>query len=141
MSFVLLRKRMSGVLEPVDDAGQDALRKIAVGDVVRAEIKRPRNLAHHKKWWSLVSLIYQNQTHYQSPEELDDAIKVYIGHCSVMVLKDGTEVRVPKSIAFSAMDQTAFEEFYERALNMICEKIIPRLNQEDLKRELLEYAA
>ena len=29
-------------------------------------------------------------------------------------------VKVPKSISFASMDQTAFDEFYERALNELC---------------------
>ena len=139
MTAIMLRKRLSGVLEPIDEAGRDAIMRIKAGDVVRAEVSRPRNLQHHKKWWALVSLIYQNQSRYKSPEALNDAIKVYVGHCEVVALQNGKVMHVPKSIAFHAMDQFEFEEFYDRAIDMICQEIIPRLNKEDLKRELLEF--
>lgn len=141
MGMVLLRKTLGAKLEPVDDAGRDALSRIAAGNVVRAEITRPRNLAHHRKYWALISLIYQNQTRYQSPEELNDAIKVHVGHASVMVLRDGTEVRVPKSIAFHAMNQDEFDSFYSRVIDCVVSEIIPGLNRGDLERELMEFAS
>lgn len=141
MATLLLRKRMGGTLEPIDDTGRDMLAKIAAGDIVRADVHRPRNVLHHRKWWALVSLIYANQSRYGSPEELDDAIKVSIGHCTAMRLKNGTEVRIPKSIAFHAMDQSEFEQFYDRAIKLVCEEIIPRLDEGDLRRELMDLAA
>ena len=134
-----MRKRLGGSLEPVDDIGRESLAKIAAGDLVRADVKRPRNLAHHRKYWALISMIYANQTRYRSPEELNDAIKVHVGHCTLMTLRDGTEVRIPKSIAFHAMDQAEFEAFYERVIDVVVSEIIPGLSREDLKRELSEF--
>lgn len=142
MATLLLRKRMGGTLEPVDDAGRDALARIKAGEIVRAEVRKPRNVGHHRKWWALVSLIYQNQTRYKSPEELDDAIKVMIGHCSTMVLRDGTTVKVPKSIAFHNLDEIDFsQKFYEPAIKMICEEIIAGLDEGELRNELMDLAA
>ena len=56
-----------------------------------------------------------------------------------MTLRDGTEVRIPKSIAFHAMDQAEFEAFYERVIDVVVSEIIPGLSREDLKRELSEF--
>ncbi len=44
MAHVLLRKRMSGVLEPIDDASKEALAKFKSGTVIRAQITKPRNV-------------------------------------------------------------------------------------------------
>lgn len=141
MSHLLLRKTLGGKLEPVDDVGRDILSHIATGNVVRAEVKRPRNLGHHRKFWALVSMIYENQTRYGSPELLLDAIKVHIGHCETMKLRDGREVLIPKSISFSQMDQTAFDQFWDRVVACVCKDIIPGLKRADLERELLDLVA
>jgi hypothetical protein len=141
MSTFLMRKMVGGRLEPVDDAGKDALAKVGIGALVSVEIKRPRNIQHHRKFWALISLIYQNQTRYKSPEDLCDAIKVYVGHSKVLRMTDGREVHTPLSIAFHAMDQGAFDAFYDKVIDVVCTVIIPGLNQDDLRQQLLEFAA
>lgn len=138
---IAMRKTLGGKLEPVGDAGAGVLARIPHGDIVLVDVHRPRNVAHFRKYWALVSLIYGNQTRYRSPEELNDALKVHCGHCMVMQLRDGTEVRVPKSISFSAMTQDEFEIFYARVIDVVCQEIVPGLKREDLARELLEFAA
>lgn len=141
MASVLLRKTLGGKLEPVDEAGREALSHVSVGDIVRGEIKRPRNLGHHRKFWALISMIYENQSRYASPEVLLDAIKVHIGHCEVIRLSDGREVHTPKSISFAAMDQIAFGLFWDRVVACVCREIIPGLDRADLERELLDLVA
>ena len=139
MTTSLFIKTMSGALAPVHDAGRDALRTMKSGDYVMVTLKRPRNLQHHRKLFALLDLIFQNQTRYKSVEELLDAIKVYCGHCEVMILRDGTEVRRPQSISFAKMDQAAFEKFYDAVVNVVVTEIIPGLNRSDLERELLDF--
>lgn len=136
-----MRKMIGNRLEPVDDAGKDVLAKVKLGSVVMVEYKRPRNVAHHRKFWALISLIYQNQTRYKSPEDLCDAIKVYVGHSKVLRMTDGREVHTPLSIAFHAMDQASFDGFYDKVVDVVCAEIIPGLDREDLRRELMEFAA
>lgn len=141
MAHLLLRKTLGGKLEPVDDMGREALSQIPMGDIVRADVKRPRNLGHHRRFFALVSVIYENQTRYTSPETLLDAIKVHIGHCDVMKLSDGREVHTPKSISFASMDQIAFGLFWDRVVACVCREIIPGLDRADLERELLDLVA
>ncbi len=138
---ILCRKTLSGHLCPIDDAGKEAVGRLPVDDLVQVEFRRPRNLGHHRKFFALINLIYMNQTRYKSPDDLLNAIKVYIGHSVPARLTNGTEVRIPKSISFSAMDQTEFDIFWNRVVTCVCEQIIPNLSREDLERELLELCA
>lgn len=135
---LLMTRSFGGGLQPVNDAGREMLTHIGKDEMVEVVIKRPRNLGHHKKFFALLSLIFENQTRYPTVEDLLDAIKVHIGHCSTITLKDGREVYVPKSISFAAMDQTEFEQFWNRVVTVICEQIIPGMNRADLEREILE---
>lgn len=138
---ILCRKTLSGHLCPIDDAGRMAVGRLPAGETVAVEFKRPRNLGHHRKFWALVSLIYQNQTHYNSPEALCDVIKVLAGYCVVTRGKGGREIHIPKSISFAAMDQTEFDQFWDRVVTVVCEQIIPGLSRKDLESELLDLVA
>lgn len=137
MTALLLRKMIGGRLEPIDDAGKDALGKVKLGSIVSAEIKRPRNVHFHRKFFAMLNLILQNQEHYQSTDDLLDVCKLRIGHVRVIQTKNG-EVRLPKSISFAAMDEAAFSEFYERAVNWMIAEVIPGLARADLDREIAE---
>lgn len=141
MTQILLRKTLGGKFEPVDDVGREAMSQIRMGDIVRADVRKPRNLGHHRRFFALVSVIYENQTRYTSPEALLDAIKVHIGHCEVLRLTDGREVHVPRSISFANMDQIAFGQFWDRVVACVCREIIPGLDRDDLERELLDLVA
>ena len=138
---LLCRKTLAGQLAPIDDAGREAIGRLSMEDIVSVEFRRPRNIGHHRKFFALVNLIYMNQTRYRSPDELLDAIKVLAGHSFPVRLRNGTEVRVPKSIAFHNMDQVEFDAFWDRVVTVVCEQIIPNLNREDLERELLDLVA
>lgn len=137
---LLMRRTLGNRLEPIDDMGREILGHLD-GGIVKVALTKARNVGHHRKLFALLSLIYSNQSHYHSVEELLDAIKVYVGHCSVMQLRDGTEVRVPKSISFSNMDQVEFNAFWDRVVKVVCEQILPGVTAEELERELLDLVA
>lgn len=144
MSALLLRKTMNGRLEPIDDMGREALSKIGKGEILRAEIKRPRNVDHHRKFFAMLQIVYQNQEHYQSTDDLLDVLKLRVGHCRTIQTKHG-EVKIPESISFAAMDQTAFNEFYDKAVDWVCKEVIPGLKasalNSEVEAELREFAA
>jgi len=133
------RKELGG-LRPEGDTATAVLGKIKLGDVVKVEIKRPRNLAHHRKFWALMNLVFENQEHYESVENMVAAMKTAVGHCDFMPSKDGnTMIAIPKSIAFHKMDQTEFETFYENCLNVIAKHFIPGIDKDDLRKEVESF--
>lgn len=137
---IFMRRTLGNRLEPVDDIGREIVSKIGPGGCA-VEIRLPRNLAHHRKYWALVNLIYQNQSRYRSNDELSDAIKVMIGHAQTVTMKNGATFQIPKSIAFHKMDQADFDDFYNRVIKLVCEEIIPGMDEGALRGELLEFAA
>ena len=138
---LLMHKTMGGSLAPVDDAGRATVAKLGKGEIVAITMRRPRNIGHHRKLFALLSLIHENQSRYPTVEDLLDAIKVHIGHCTTLKLKDGREVYVPKSISFANMDQSAFEQFWDRIVDVVTTQIIPGLSRVDLERELMDLVA
>lgn len=109
-------------LEPVDEAGTDALRKIKPGAVVRAEVTRPRNIHHHRKFFALLNTVWAATDSWPSPDDLLIELKVRLGVTrDVVITSTGELVKVVGSISFAKMDQGAFDLFYERALRELCE--------------------
>lgn len=141
MTTILLRKTARDTFTALDGPASESIARIPPGDVVRADIKRIRNIDHHRKFFALLHLIFQNQTMYADFEDMREDITIAAGHCTQRKRPDGTVVVRAKSIAFDKMDQTAFEQFYDRVIDIVCREIIPRLNKDDLRRELEAFAA
>lgn len=135
MTAVLMEKTISG-LQPIDDLGRERLRKIKLGDLVTADIKQPRNVRRLQLYWALIQKVYENQQRFKSPENLSDALKVYVGHCEALKLRDGTIVQAPKSIAFANMEEPEFAMFLDRVIDVVATEIIPNLDRTALRDEL-----
>lgn len=131
-----LARKDLGHLTPVDEAGEDALRKLRFGDTVMIEVKKPRNGQHHRLYWALVSMVWQNQERYETTEQLHNALKLSAGIYETITMPNGNEYRVPGSISFDKMDQTEFSAFYDRVCDLIAEHFLPGVTSEQLKREV-----
>ena len=132
-NFIAVKKLQS--LHPTDDAGREVLRKIGQGEMVSIEIKRPRNLAFHKKFFAMLKIILDNQEHYKSIDDLLDVCKLAIGHYRTIETKMG-QIKIPSSISFAVMDDAAFGEFYDQAVAWVARDVIPGLRRVDLDEEV-----
>ena len=130
-----MRKNLNSLC-PIDGRSEEVFRKIKHGDDVLVEIKRPRNIKHHRKFFVLINLVFENQDRYASVEQLLAAIKIALGHCETLILADGTVNYLPKSIAFHKMDQTQFEEFFNRCCDLIAKHFLPGVTSDNLRREV-----
>lgn len=136
--MLIVCRKTNGSLQPMDERGEDVLRRIADGDTVTCDVKRPRNIQHHRLFFALLQLVYDNTERFASVDELLDVVKILTGHCRTFRLRDGAEVKIPRSIAFSRMNQDAFNAFFDRAVDAICQEIIPRIDKKALLAEVYE---
>jgi|TARA_X000001388_G_scaffold25071_2_gene17491 hypothetical protein len=135
VKIILKKKELS--LHPSDDASLEALRRLADGYVV-CELKQPRNLKHHRLFYALMRKVFENQERYENLESMITAIKIGIGHADEYPMKDGNVCYVPKSISFENMKQPEFNEFFDRAVNLIIKTIIPDMDKESLLAEVYQ---
>ncbi len=112
------------------------MRGLTVGEIITVEMKRPRNPNHHRLYWALVTLVWQNQERYPTPEDLHAALKISAGLRTQVTLPDGTIGFIPGSIAFHKMDQTQFSAFYNRICDLIAKYFLPGVTSEELKAEV-----
>jgi hypothetical protein len=133
-----LASKQLGALRPCDEAGEAALRKIGNGQVLQIEIKMPRNVNHHRMFWALMSLVWDNmdQERYPTVEDLVAAVKISAGLRTRLELPGGEVGFIPGSIAFSKMDQAAFSAFYDRVCDLIAKHFLPGVTSAELKNEV-----
>lgn len=137
MSRFLAQKHL-GSLRPTDSAGEDALRKIGNGEVVSIELKRPRNVKHHRLFWALMTIVHENmdEARYPTVEDLVAAIKIAAGLRTRIVLPNGDVGFIPGSIAFHKMSQDEFSAFYDRVCDLIAKHFLPGVTSEQLRAEV-----
>lgn len=136
MTTPLFMRKHHGALRPENAAAVAAVEKIANGATVKVSISQPRNMKHHRLFWALMRLVWENQEHYENVDHMVVALKVALGHCDTVITKDGGTAYIPKSISFAKMDQTAFNEFWDRCLHLICKYFLPGADREELTREV-----
>ena len=135
---VLLTRSISG-LKAADHFAAEALSKIKHGQEVRCEIRRVRRPKQLRLYWALIDACWrQHQDRYATKQDLSDVIKVAVGHADEVVTKSGKVVARPKSISFGNMPQDAWEDFFGRVIQFVCERIIPGTDNEDLRAHLEE---
>ena len=140
--------KSQGALWPTPES-EGRFAELKGNDIYTVEIKKGRNLQHHRKFYALLQLCYANQDRYDDLESMTAAVKYYLGHAKAIEGSDGKVYIIPKSISFAKMDQTEFEKFYDRAVNFLIKHIMPtcktsegktiELSKEDLEREVRSF--
>lgn len=116
---IYLRKTLGGKLEPADDEAEEELKKIKSGRAVSCEIKRPRHIGHHRKYFAMLNIVLNNQESFKTTAQLLDAIKMDVGHVDMFKDIKGNVFYKPASISFSSMTQDKFEKFYSLSIDCI----------------------
>ena len=136
MSVVYLRRVPQGFV-PDTDKDRDAIARFKLGEVTKAEVTKPRNYEHHKKFMALCQLISENSDVYDTVKKALTGLKIATGHVEFVAdPRSGELVAVPNSISYEAMDQIAFAEWYEDAVRAACKYMVPQMNRMDVEQAL-----
>jgi len=100
---IYLIKRNDGVFIPAYNSDHENVKKIHAGEMVSAEIKRPRNILFHRKFFALLNMGFSNQDHYDIFEDFKNIMIMKTGYYHSIITKKGL-VYIPKSISFAKMD-------------------------------------
>jgi len=123
----------------------DEKRRLKVGETVLCEVTKPRNYEFHKKFFALVRLTFENlperlsqMLSIRSEEDMLDCMKIDLGLYS-SAWHGGRQVVKPGSISFAKMDETEFEKFYGRAVDMVLSLYLAGTNKEELLEEVERF--
>lgn len=122
----------------------EKLKRLEHGRDYQVTVTRPRNIKHHRKYWALLNLVFDNlpeelEAHFKSVEDLHYEIKLQTGHRDKWTTMGGQEVWRVRSISFEKMDQTEFEAFYDAALDVITRYILPGIEKQELINQITEF--
>lgn len=131
----IMKKGLRG-LEPDNDLARQILSKLKPGEPVRVDIKRPRSLPWHRRYWALVSLIAENSSY--TPDEVHQLLKLRCGCTKVIHERSGNTVTLPDSIAFDRMDAEAWTSFWNRVVDYGATHLIGGITKEALQNEIAE---
>ena len=141
--LVFYRNKATGakdglILGPSDENSYNVLDKMQNGEIVRCEVSRPRNERHHRLAFKLMKEVYKNQNLYSTFETMYDAFKIATGHFDMFIMPSGEKVIRTRSLAWHMMDQTEFQQWWEKLLEFLTQKVIPSLNRKDLEQHVYE---
>ena len=107
---------------PLYPSDFDEKRKLRLGQDYEVEVKNPRNVGFHRKFFALLNIGHEN-TQLDMPM---DAYRRYItikaGYYNAYQTPKGLFYDA-KSISFASMSQDEFEEVFSRVLDKIIEDI------------------
>ena len=135
----ILFVKILGGLRPAEPRADEWLMRIKIGKIVAVEQpKLQRNPDHHRLYWALVDLVWNNIDHdrYPSRDDLHAALKISAGLRTRLVLPNGEIGFIPGSIAFNKMGQVEFSEFFDRMCDQIAKYFLPGVTSVELKREV-----
>ena len=133
-------------LVPLYDSDYDLKKRLRVGSVVKCKVSNPRNYEHHKKFFALVRLTFDNL-----PSNLAEYFKVHneedmlrrfkrdLGYFKTSLNERGEKEIEYQSISFSAMEQHEFERFYNQCIDLVLYKYLKGIDKEDLITEIANF--
>ena len=114
------------VLVPVDDTARSRMLSYKEGDQITADIRKPRSVQHHRKFWKLLEIVKANSDDFDTEEGVLYALKAALGRGQwITVPKASRPLFVPESISFASMDQAEFAAFYKDAVEVVLKYWIP----------------
>jgi hypothetical protein len=108
-------KREGSHLVPSDAVWADDIAKLPADRQLRVSITVPRSVPHNRLYWSMIKSMVDSGAN-QSIDEIHAATKIKCGLYKAVTLPRGEQVIIPDSTAFNKLDQTAFNEFFDRAI-------------------------
>lgn len=142
---VCLRVTAAGTLEPASAYYSAELRsrRLRVGDLVHAELTKPRHPKHHRLVFALLQKVLENQDGLQTIEQLLTVVKIKLGRVETLVdAATGRAYYVPQSIAFASMDQSDFSVFWRDLCRVVARDYFPGMTPERVAElaEMMEDA-
>ena len=118
MAKLFIVKTHSGGFVPASDSDYEIAKKYKAGEVYLADIKKPRNLQFHRKFFALIDTIWDIQSHFDNREALRLWLIMKSGHFDTFIAPKGKPVYIPRSISFASMDDVEFERVYNDVISV-----------------------
>lgn len=137
---ILLYNTPSG-LKPCYDEDYDEKKKLKIGEIYKAKITIPRNIKHHRKFFAMLKTCWEYQSEERRAKMFQNSFDLFR---QTVLLAAGISNRIwdvngkkfidiPKSISFSNMTQTEFDEVYNRCFDVLCSIFVSHVSRYELE--------
>ena len=135
--MLITLKKQDDRFIPCDEESVKLFNSLKVDDEIVVEYKPRRNYKFHKKLFSMLNLIKNNQDKYKSVDNILTECKFKAGYFDIHLSQEGKQMLIPKSISFATMKADEFEEFYSSCIDT-CLGLVP-MGREELENAILRY--
>jgi hypothetical protein len=135
--MLLTLKKSNDRLIPADEESVKVFTSLSLHQEICVEYKPRRNYKFHKKLFSMLNLIKNNQDTYKSVDNILTECKFDAGYFDIHINQKGEQLLLPKSINFTTMKADEFEEFYSCCIDT-CLKLVP-MGKTELEEAILRY--
>ena len=132
---LLLQNTISGLI-PLYASDFDEKRKLRLGETYEADLKVPRNIGFHKKFFALINIGCENSKLNMPFETYRKYMTIKAGYFNAYQTPKGVFYEA-QSISFSSMDDIIFQDLYSRVMDKIIEDI--GSTSEEIERALIEF--
>ena len=133
--ILYVKNTLSG-LQPLYDSDFDEKKKLKIGQEYLIEIKHPRNILFHKKFFALLNVCYENYETQMPFESFRRWITIKAGYFNAYETDKGVFYDA-QSIAFGSMNQIEFEEVYSKVLDVVIKLL--HVTEEDINSEIMSF--
>lgn len=143
MAKLYLRK-MGGMLFADDEQSKKHLQKIKAGSVISCEVKKPRNIRFHRKYFALLNYSFEcwNENLIDNSNANFDAFREEItirsGHYTKTIKFNGDVRYIAKSISFARMEELDFNELYSKTIDVILKHVLKNYTKDDLNNVVMD---
>lgn len=120
----ILVRRHGAALVGYADMDVELITRLDANADIQISVTNHRNVARHRLYWAILSIVAKNLPMPMRPERLHGAVKLMLG-VSVLVSLPGQDFIIPGSIAFDAMGENEFRDFLDKFLDLVGERLLP----------------
>jgi len=114
---------------------QEKIELLPKGKPLKAQFTQSRSIPENNLYWAMLRVTIDNHEYFTQPEPLHRMLLAALGLVEPFIDIDGNMQMIPSSTAFDKMETDAFQRYFSDAANLICQKILPGTNPDDLIHE------
>jgi len=120
---------------PYSQLDREKVDALPFDKALKHQVTQLRSVPHNNLYWAVLRLVVDNNPIFILPERLHKLLLTACGVVEPFVDLDGNMSLIPSSAAFEAMKKDDFDVYFEAALQVICEKIMPGMDPKHLVLE------
>jgi hypothetical protein len=133
---IALIKHFNG-LKAAYNSDLENIKKLKEGVIYEVNIKKPRNIMFHRKFFALINLVFENQETFDNSNDLRYYLTMKAGFYKKVKTPNNGEMFIPKSLKFDKMDNVEFEEVYNGVIKVIEKELL--ITKQDILENIQEY--